>query len=141
MLKGSTNGRFTESVDEKMTYPKFTYLDKMYEEDYEENHLLPPKAFWLQLFICYKLKCKEQRYIGDKPDPESWADLITDDEDFREEFICLYDNMEIKEADDYIPEVLEDTYLNMELALLRDGEGPEFAKVKRQLLDANGITN
>ena len=37
------------------------------------------------------------------------------------------------------PEVLEDTYLNLELALPRYGEGPEFAKVTKRLRDANGI--
>ena len=35
--------------------------------------------------------------------------------------------------------MLEDTYLNMELALSRDGDGPEFAKVTKRLRDANGI--
>ena len=33
----------------------------------------------------------------------------------------------------------ENTYVNMELAMDRGGDGPEFAKVKKRLRDANGI--
>ena len=36
-------------------------------------------------------------------------------------------------------QVMEDTYLNMELALPRDGDGPEFARVTKRLRDNNGI--
>ena len=32
--------------------------------------------------------------------------------------------MDILEADDYTPDVLEDTYVNIEIALPRDGDGP-----------------
>ena len=32
-----------------------------------------------------------------------------------------------------------DTYVNMEIALTRDGEGPEFARVSKRLRDANGL--
>ena len=35
--------------------------------------------------------------------------------------------------------MLDDTYLNMELALPRDGDGPEFARVTKRLRDANGL--
>ena len=38
------------------------------------------------------------------------------------------------EADaDFMPDVFDDTYLNMELALPRDGYGPDFSKVKNRL--------
>ena len=87
-----------------------------------------------------KLKCTgDKDYVGDKPDPEAWADLLDEDEDFREEFQKIYNDKNIPEADDYTPEVLDDTYLNMEVALPRDGEGPEFARVTKRLRDANGI--
>ena len=43
------------------------------------------------------------------------------------------------EGDEHIPYVLEDTYLYMELAMTRDGHGPEFSKVTKRLRDANGI--
>ena len=51
----------------------------------------------------------------------------------------MHNNNAIPEADDFTPEVLEDTYLNMEVALPRDGKGPEFAKVTKWLRDANGL--
>ena len=86
-----------------------------------------------------KLKCINRGYVGDKPNPDDWADLLEEDEDFREEFQNIYNNSDIREADDYTPEVLEDTYLNMEIALPRDDEGPEFAKVTKRLRDANGL--
>ena len=41
----------------------------------------------------------------------------------------LYNNDSIPEANNFILEVLEDTYLNMEIALPHDSEGPEFAKL------------
>ena len=90
-------------------------------------------------FIHTKLKCVNRGYIGDKPNPEDWADLMEEDEDFREEFQLMYNDDTLPEADDYTPEVLEDTYLNMEIALPRDGEGPEFARVTKRLRDADGI--
>ena len=59
--------------------------------------------------------CSEGGYIGDKPNPNHWADLIDNDSDFREEFEHIYNNDKIPEADDeyYTPDVLYDTYLNM----------------------------
>ena len=36
----------------------------------------------------------------------------------------MYSDSNVPEADDFTPGVLEDTYLNMEVALPRDGEGP-----------------
>ena len=86
-----------------------------------------------------KLKSPARGYKGDKPNPEDWADLIDNDDDFREEFEAVYNSDEIKEADDFTPDVLQDTYLNMELALPRDGEGPEFARVTKRLQDKDGL--
>ena len=91
------------------------------------------------LAISNKLKLIDRGYSGDKPNPEDWTDLFDEDEDFREEFQNIYNNKDIPEADDFTPEVLEDTYLNMELVLPRDSEGPEFARVTKRLRDANGI--
>jgi hypothetical protein len=46
----------------------------------------------------------------------------------------------VPEADDYFtPDVFDNTYVNMELAIPRDGDGPEFAKVTRRLRDKNGL--
>ena len=77
--------------------------------------------------------------MGDKPNPDDWAELLDTDADFQDEFQRIYNDDSIPEADDYTPDVLEDTYLNMKLALPRDGDGPEFAKVNKRLRDANGI--
>ena len=86
-----------------------------------------------------KLKSPVRGYKGDKPDPKDWADLIENDEDFRDEFETIYNSDSVKDADDYTPDVLNDTYLGMELALPRDGEGPEFARVTKRLRDKDGI--
>ena len=67
--------------------------------------------------ITTKLKSKERGYVGCKPNPEYWADLMEDDPIFREEFQKVYNNTDIPEADDFTPDVLEDTYVNMEIAL------------------------
>ena len=90
--------------------------------------------------IAEKFKTKNYGYDGDKPNPEDWADLLETDEDFREEFEKIFNNNTIKEADDdYTEETLDDTYLNVEIALPRDSDGPEYAKVTKRLRDANGI--
>ena len=75
---------------------------------------------------------------GDKPDPEMWADMAELDEDFREEFFKVYGDENTKDADDFSPEITDNNYLNMELALPRDGEEPAFARVKKRLKDSNG---
>ena len=77
--------------------------------------------------------------MDDKPNPEDWSGLLDGDDDFREEFQNIFNNNNIPEADDFTPEVLKDTYLNMELALPRNSEGPEFARVTKRLRDTNGI--
>ena len=86
-----------------------------------------------------RLKLKENRtYLGAKPNPADWGDYFEDDEDFHNEFNRIFDDEDIAQADDFTPEVMEDTYLNMELAMPRDDTGPEFAKVTKRLRDANG---
>ena len=86
--------------------------------------------------------CSEDGYIGDKPNTYHWTDLIENDSNFRKEFECIYNNDEIPEADDeeYTPDVLDGTYLNMEVALPRYGEGPEISRVVKCLRDKDGIT-
>ena len=66
-----------------------------------------------------------QQHIGDKPSPEDGAEFMEFDEDFQEEFSNIVSIDDIKEADeDFTPEVFNDTYLNMELAL-PSGDGAE----------------
>ena len=46
----------------------------------------------------------------------------------------------IPEADtEFTPEIFDDTYLNMELALDRGGEHPEYAKVTKRMRDKDGL--
>jgi hypothetical protein len=46
----------------------------------------------------------------------------------------------ILEADkDFTPDVFDDTYLNMELAIPRDSDGPKFARVTKRLKDKDGL--
>ena len=89
--------------------------------------------------IHHKLHLKDRGYAGNKPNPDDWADLMENDEDFREEFTNIYNDSSIPEADNYTPEIGDDTYVNMEVTIPRDGEGPEFARVTKRLRDANGI--
>ena len=46
---------------------------------------------------------------------------MKEDPKFSEEFKRLFNNVDILEADYFTPEVLEDTYVDMEIALPRDG--------------------
>ena len=81
----------------------------------------------------------DNTYTGDKPNPSQWADLLESDPDFKEEFAKIYNDPTIPEADDYTPEVMDDTYLNMEVAIPRHDEGPELARVTKRLRDKDGL--
>ena len=75
---------------------------------------------------------------GGKPDPSDCADLYKHDEDFWQEFTKVYGDDNVKEAD-ATPEIDDDTYLEMELALPWDGqEDQKFARVKKRSRDAEG---
>ena len=75
---------------------------------------------------------------GDKPDPAMWGDFAELDDDFREEFFKVFGDDNIKEADDFSPEITDENFLNMELALPRDGEEPAYARVRKRMRDDNG---
>ena len=91
-------------------------------------------------FIVDRLEEDGATYDGCKPNPESWAAWLEHDEDFQAEFDQVVGNKDVPEADqDFTPDTIGDTYLNMEIALPRDSSGPEFAKVTKRLRDANGI--
>ena len=78
---------------------------------------------------------------GDLPNPVKWADMLEEDEDLREKFYRIYQDKDIPEADDvFTPEIMYDTYMNMEVALPQYTEGPYFACVTKRLKDANGLT-
>ena len=41
--------------------------------------------------------------------------------------------------DDFTPYVFDDTYLNMESTMPRDGDRPDFAKVTNRLMEKDGM--
>ena len=48
--------------------------------------------------------------------------------------------MNVPEGDaDFTQDVFDDTYLNMDLEIPRDGDGPDFAKVTKRLRDKDAI--
>ena len=78
---------------------------------------------------------------GDLPAQNKWADVLEDDKDFREEFDQIYQDKDIPEADDvFTPDIIDNTYMNMEVALPRDTEGTDFARITKSLKDANGLS-
>ena len=85
--------------------------------------------------------CSDDGYIRDKPNTDHWADIIDKDSDFCKGFEHIYNNYEIPEVDneDYTPDFLDNTYLNMEVALPRIGQGLELARVVKRLQDKYGI--
>ena len=77
---------------------------------------------------------------GDKPNPKDWAEFMEFDEDFQEEFNKIVDDDNIKETDaTFTREVFDDTYLNLELVIPRDGGETTFARVTKRLKDVNGL--
>ena len=65
--------------------------------------------------------------------------MLEEDPKISEEFKKVFNITDITEKDYFTPEVLEDTCVDMEIALQRYGEVPEFAKVTKFLQGANGI--
>jgi hypothetical protein len=62
------------------------------------------------------------------------------DADFQEEFNQVINDPNIPEADkSFTPKVLNDTYLHTELAISRDINGPEYARVTKHLRDKDRL--
>ena len=85
-------------------------------------------------------KFKETRlsHDRDKPNLKDWSELLESDEDFAEEFNKIYDNTDVPEADDDFDPDSFDAYLNMEIAIDRGGDDPEFARVTKRMKDDRG---
>ena len=66
-----------------------------------------------------RLKADNRGYKGSKPSPQDWADMLEEDPNFSEDFKRVFNNSDIPEADYFTPEVLEDTYMDMKIALPR----------------------
>jgi hypothetical protein len=79
-------------------------------------------------------------YDRAKPNPEDWSEYLQYNPDFQEEFDNIVNDPGISEADkDFTPDVFDDTYLNMELAIPRDSDGPEFARATKRLKDKDRL--
>jgi hypothetical protein len=75
-----------------------------------------------------------------KGHPNDWAAADEFDEDFNNEFHNVSgDTKDGDSTHDFTPDVMDDTYLNMELALPPGGGEVEFARVKKRLRDKNGL--
>ncbi len=71
--------------------------------------------------------------------PNEWDDPAFSKE-FIEEFGRTINDPELKEADqDFTPDAYDDTYLNMELALPRNGAEVQFGRVVKRLRDKDGL--
>ena len=69
---------------------------------------------------------------------ELWEDLAGDDEICHKEFSRVIKNEDIPEDDDIFDPENFDNYVNMELALDRHEDEPEFSRVNKRLKDKDG---
>ena len=67
-----------------------------------------------------------------------WKNLADGNEDFQNEFSRVFDNTDVKEDDDQFTPESYDNYINTELALDREGNQPEYARVKNRLKKNQG---
>jgi hypothetical protein len=80
---------------------------------------------------------------GDDIVLQDWNDFpIEDDPDFVDEFQCVVTDDKIPNEDEHFtPDIFDDTYLNIEVALSRGGDDPDdtqFAHVTKCLQDKDG---
>ena len=75
---------------------------------------------------------------NNKPNLELWENLTGKNKIFHEEFARVITNEYIPEDDDIFDPEEFDNYVNMELALDRHNDGPEFTSVKKILKDKYG---
>jgi hypothetical protein len=75
-----------------------------------------------------------------KTHPSDWVAENEFDEDFTDEFHNVINITNNDDANDaFTPDVLNDTYLNIELSLPRGGGEVEFARVTKRLRDKDGL--
>ena len=56
-------------------------------------------------------------YGCDKPIPEYSYEMMDEDDEFCDEFQQVYNDSNVPDANEFTPEMIEDTYLNMEIAI------------------------
>ena len=72
---------------------------------------------------------------NNKPNIELWEDLASDNDIFHEDFARVITNEDIPVADDIFDVEEFHNYFNVELALYRHDDRPEFARVNKRLRD------
>jgi hypothetical protein len=118
----------TGTVISRTTVQRITNLEKETDETRESI-----KEFDTEISRRFKEE-EDLTYDGAKPNPEDWSEYLQNDPDFQDEFDNIVNDPTVPEADDtFTPDVFDDTYLNMELAIPRDEDGPEFARVTKRL--------
>ena len=75
-----------------------------------------------------------------KAQPNDWSAFnLDEDPDFREEFFDVVSSEDVVEADDYTPDVGDDSYLHMEVQIPRPGfEHPQRGRVTKRMRDEDG---
>ena len=56
-------------------------------------------------------------YVRDKPIPEDSYEMMDEDDEFCEEFQQVYSDRNVPDANEFTPEMIEDTYLNMDMEI------------------------
>ena len=81
------------------------------------------------------ISSNEEEHERTKTAIELWEDLAGYDEVFHKEFAWVITNGDTPEADNKFNPEIFDNYVNMELSLDRQSDGPEFATVTKRLKD------
>ena len=122
------------TVTSRLTVQCITSLEK---ETYRIKSSV--NEFDTEISRCFK-KEENLTYDGLKPNPEGWSEYLEYNPDFQGEFINIIKYSNVPEADtNFKPNVFDDTYLNMELVIPRDGDGPNFSKVTNRLRDKDRL--
>jgi len=88
--------------------------------------------------IAQRFKDDYLQHDSDRPSFEDYGDVFEDDEDFVSEFHKVFNNPDVKEADEDFDKDLFDNYINMEVSINRGKEHPELARVTKRLKDHRG---
>ena len=95
--------------------------------------------FDTDISFCFKEE-EDLTYDGSKKNTEDWFEYLKYDPDFQEELDSIINDSNVPGTDaDFTPGVFDNTYLNTELVIPRDGYGPEFAKVTKRLREKDGL--
>ena len=122
------------TVISRMTVKLLTSIEK---EIYEVKAIV--SDFDTEINCCFKEE-EDLSYDGSKTNPEDWSKYLKYDPDFQEEFDSIINDSNVPEADaNFMPDVFDETYLNMELVIPRYGVGHVFAKVTKRLREKDGL--